>query len=133
MKFKSRIKKRSGFDITPMIDIVFLLIIFFMVSSTLVKQRGLPVKLPESKSSDAETKNLIIIDIMANGKLYVNGKKVKLSALGKKLKILKLKYKQDVVIVKGDKNIPYMKLISVMDAVKIAGMEKLSLATSQKK
>jgi len=132
MKFKARIKKRSGFDITPMIDIVFLLIIFFMVSSELVKTRGMSVKLPESTSSDADTKNLIIIAITAEGKIFLNEEEVSIQKLGSELRRLKVEMMQDTVVIRGDNQIPYRNMVEVMDTAKLAGIAKISLATSQK-
>lgn len=132
MKFKARIKKRSGFDITPMIDIVFLLIIFFMVSSELVKTRGMSVKLPESTSSDADTKNLIIIAITAEGKIFLNEEEVSIQKLGSELRRLKVEMMQDTVVIRGDNQIPYRNMVEVMDTAKLARIAKISLATSQK-
>jgi len=118
---------------TPMIDIVFLLIIFFMVSSTLVKTRGIKVKVPKSVNADAESQDLIIISIKKNGTIYLNDKRTTIAKLGRELKKATIALKQDVVIIKGDKSIPYLDMIRVIDAAKMAGVEKISLATARKK
>lgn len=132
MQFRKRRAKFAKLDMTPMIDVVFLLIIFFMVSSTLVKTRGMAVKLPRATSSEAETKNQIVISITTSGDIYVNEDLVTLQSMGGKLKDLSLKLEQNVVIIKGDKTIPYDKMVQVMDRAKLAGMEKISLATTGK-
>jgi len=132
MKVTRRYRKKSILNLTPMIDIVFLLIIFFMVSSTLVKTRGMDVKLPRSASSDAETKNLIVISLTEREQIYVNDQKTTLTTLGRDLKKLQVELDQEVVIIKGDKSSSYNKMIQIMDIAKIAGMKKISLATTGK-
>ena len=132
MKLRKKPLPIAGFDMTPMIDIVFLLVIFFMVSSTFITNRGIKVKLPKSITSQSEVNNKIIISIKENGDLYLNDQKVLQKKLGQLLKKEKLKSNQDLVIIKGDKQVPYSKMIEIMDLAKIAGLERISLATSQK-
>jgi biopolymer transport protein ExbD len=127
-----RLKPRLGIDMTPMIDIVFLLIIFFMVSSELVKNRGMAVNLPESASSDSETRNMIIISITQNGEIYLNQNRVDMKRLGAELKKIQVSQGQDTVVIRGDEQIPYREMIEVMDIAKLSGMKTISLATKQR-
>lgn len=132
MKVTRRHRKKAALNLTPMIDIVFLLIIFFMVSSTLVKTRGMAVKLPRSVSSESEPKNLIVISVTKNRGIFINEDPSSFETLAGDLKKMRLKLNQNVVIIKGDKDSAYQKMIRVMDLAKLAGMQKISLATTGK-
>ena len=133
MKFKKSITTKNSIDITPMVDIVFLLIIFFMVSTTFVKTSGIKINLPEAVSSDSQPKNDIILSVNTKGEIFVGDKKVRLGSLGNVLKKRKLKKDSGVLIIRGDENIKYRTLVEVMDIAKMTGIEKISLATGKRK
>jgi biopolymer transport protein ExbD len=133
MSSRRRLKPLSGVNMTAMIDVFLVLIIFFMVSSTLVKSRGIQVKLPNSKSAEAETKSLIILSIKNDGSMFLGDQPVSLANLGAQLKSRRSESGQDTVIIRGDEQIPYSKMVEAMDAAKMAGMEKISLATDSKR
>ena len=132
MRIKRKLDKRVSIDMAPMVDIVFLLIIFFMVATTFVKTTGINVNLPKATSTQAETKNNLIITITKQGTLFLNNDQVSLSSLASKLKNEKLKTGQDVVIIKGDRNIRFASLVRVMDIAKLSGISKISLASERK-
>ena len=131
MKIKRRLNKLTGFDMTPMIDVVFLLIIFFMVSSTFITHRGIKVKLPQSTNSESESKNLLELTVNQFGRVFLNGKEYSDKQLAIELKKQRIEKKQNVVIIKGDKLVPYNRMIKAMDIAKIAGIERVSLATEK--
>ena len=134
MNLRRRIKGSAEFDMTPMIDIVFLLIIFFMVSTTLVKNRGMKVNLPSSKMSDSQSKTVLVVSITKNG-FFVGDSKQPLNNAGLE-RAVRLERKNNpshqTVVIKSDKSVPVQKLIHAMDVSKKAGMKKISIATSRK-
>lgn len=130
MLFRKRSLPAARVDMTPMIDIVFLLIIFFMVSSTFINNRGIKVHLPKSTTFQTEDNNQIVISIKNNSELYLNEKKILKEELGELLKNKRIEFGQNIVVIKGDKEVPYSKMIEVMDIAKTAGLERISLATS---
>ncbi len=115
---------------TPMIDVVFLLIIFFMVSSTFIKNKGIKISLPKSKTSQSHSDNKIVISIKQTGAIYLNDQEVISENLSEVLLNEKLKKGNDVVIIKGDKQVPYEKMIEIMDVAKKVGLERIILATT---
>jgi biopolymer transport protein ExbD len=129
---RRRLRSSSGVNMTAMIDVLLVLILFFMVSSTLVKSRGLAVKLPESKTADSETQNLLVVSIRQDGRLFLNDDPVDEGRLGPQLKEKRLATGQSTVIIRGDRTIPYARMVEVMDIARTAGMEKISLATVQR-
>ncbi|MBL8995543.1 MAG: biopolymer transporter ExbD [Spirochaetia bacterium] len=132
LRFKRRLAVQGGVNMTAMIDVLLVLIIFFMVSSTLVKSRGIQVNVPESRSAESETRNLLVVSIKRPGELYLNDEPVDASRLGSLLRKRSQELGQDVVIIKGDQQIPYAKMVEVMDLAKMAGMKKISLDTKRR-
>lgn len=114
-------------DLTPMIDVVFLLLIFFMLSSTLVKENNLKVNLPEAdggKNTQSVNEDYIIT-ISNKGEIYFNNKKIDIRSLGNKFSSAG---KESNVVIKGDKKVYYDQVIKVMALAKQKGLKKVSLA-----
>ena len=134
MKFRRRFNIKSGIDLTPMIDIVFNLLMFFMVGSTIVETPQIEISLPKSTSAvGQEKKETIIISISKDGKQYINGYEV--SNLDNDLKEL-AKTEGELekpVEIRSDEDVKTQILISVIDSVKNAGFTRLSIATETAK
>ena len=133
MEFKKK-EKNSSFtiDIAPLVDVVFLLLIFFMLSTTFEVNPGIKVNLPESTSKEItkEPKEIKIL-ITKSGKLYYNGKKITLSDLEKKFK--NLKDKKKLIIIEADRYAYHGTVVTVMDIAKTEGFNNFAIATRQKK
>lgn len=118
---------------TPLIDVIFLLLIFFMVSTTFITSPGIHVNLPEasvkSKTDKPESLEVIITDknrIFLNGKAVSRNKlKTSLAAAGKKTGFKKL-------IIRADGKVQHENVVFVMDTAKQVGLHKLSIATKLK-
>ena len=134
MKFRRRFNIKSGIDLTPMIDIVFNLLIFFMVGSTIVETPQIEISLPKSTSAVGSEKNeTIVISIAKDGKQYINGYEVEnLDNNLKELANTEGELEKPVEI-RSDEDVRTQILISVIDSVKNAGFTKLSIATDTKK
>ena len=133
MKFRRRFNIKSGIDLTPMIDIVFNLLIFFMVGSTIVETPQIEISLPKSTSAVGSEKNeTIVISIAKDGKQYINGYEVEnLDNDLKELANTEGELEKPVEI-RSDEDVRTQILISVIDSVKNAGFTKLSIATDTK-
>jgi len=131
MKFKTKKKKGNIINITSLIDVLFLLLIFMMVSSTFMEEPGIKLDLPETKSAPSIKKSKYILSIEKSGKLFLNKKSVSLTNLETNLKTILLKMKDESLILKGDANISYGKVVKIMDIVKKSGVKKLIISTRQ--
>ena len=133
MKFRRRFEIKSGIDLTPMMDIVFNLLIFFMVGSTIVETPQIEISLPKSSSAvGAEKNENIVITISKDGQKYINGYLVEdldvnLADLAKTEGEL-----EKPVEIRSDEDVKTQVLISVIDSVKNAGFTRLSIATDSK-
>ncbi|MEI0748101.1 biopolymer transporter ExbD [Brachyspira pulli] len=132
MKFRRRFNIKNGIDLTPMIDIVFNLLIFFMVGSTIVETPQIEISLPKSTSAVGSEKNeTIVISIAKDGKQYINGYEVEnLDNNLKELANTEGELEKPVEI-RSDEDVRTQILISVIDSVKNAGFTKLSIATQE--
>lgn len=134
MKFRRRFNIKSGIDLTPMIDIVFNLLIFFMVGSTIIDTPQIEISLPKSTSAVGQEKNeTIVISISKDGQKYINGYLVSdIDADLKKLAETEGELEKPVEI-RSDEDVRTQILISVIDSVKNAGFTRLSIATETAK
>ncbi|PCG19081.1 biopolymer transporter ExbD [Brachyspira sp. G79] len=134
MKFRRRFNIKSGIDLTPMIDIVFNLLIFFMVGTTIIETPQIEISLPKSTSAvGAEKNETIIISISKDGKQYINGYEVEnLDNNLKELANTEGELEKPVEI-RSDEDVRTQVLISVIDSVKNAGFTRLSIATENSK
>lgn len=131
MKFKTAKKKSTIINITSLIDVLFLLLIFMMVSSTFMEEPGIKLDLPETKSAPSVKKSEYILYVKKKGELFLNEKSVSLEELGESLQNTLPEMKDESLILKGDTNIPYGRIVKIMDIIKKSGVKKLIIATRQ--
>ncbi|MCK9555578.1 biopolymer transporter ExbD [bacterium] len=134
MKFKRTTDLEKGkLDITPLIDVVFLLIIFFMLSSTFILQPGIKVNLPDSKVSDAQPEENIIVTITSEKTILLNDEKVDEESLAIKLRPIAKRTPERIVIIKADERVNHGLVVKIMGEIKDAGIKRLAIATKPKK
>ena len=122
----------SGIDITPMLDVVFIMLIFFIVTTSFVKESGIEVSRPSAQTSKKQQKASIIVGIRANGEIWIGKRKVDLSALRANIERLHAESPEGTVVVTADKRSETGLLVSVMDQIKLAGVEKISISADSK-
>ncbi len=136
MNIRSSGRQKVTLDLTPLIDVVFLLLIFFMVSTTFDKQTQLKVDLPEASEQAAEDqeKDQIAITIDAQGHFYINDEELithDLDTLMRAMSKISGDRTDLPVLVSSDKQAPFQAAIMVMDAVGQLGMSRLSFVAQQ--
>jgi biopolymer transport protein ExbD len=130
MRFRREEEDNFSFDMTPMIDVVFLLIIFFMVSTVFVDfSRKMDINLPTSKSSaiDESTKTLEV-EMSKDKKIFLAGKPLTLLGLETTLAKMDFKDKKPSAIIRADKSLPYGDVIQVMGFLQKKGIPDISVA-----
>jgi biopolymer transport protein ExbD len=136
MNLRPRRSEPPRVDITPLIDVVFLMLIFFMVSTTFDKQTQLKVDLPQASPQEAEeaVKDKIEITIDPQGQFYVNERElIKHDAETLRRTLQKITDgRVDLpIIVSGDRNAPLQSMMTVMDVAAQLGMSRLSFVARQ--
>ncbi len=132
LAFKSRKNTyQMQSPLTSLIDIVFLLLIYFMLTTNFIVEEGIKIKLPNAHAAAPQVKQEITVVVDKNGRSYINGKKILTNDLYTKIKNLIGKDKDRLVIIKADKTVILNKAVRVMDIAKAAGASRLCLATEK--
>ena len=129
MKFDRQQMVTADISLTPVIDMVFLLLIFFLLTSSFMKDQGITIDLPASSSSSTQNKELITVSIAAGGILFIGKHQIPLEGLQKELQKVYASKGTKNVGLKADKSSSIQLLVQVMDAVKQSGALNLSLTT----
>lgn len=132
MKFKRHTKLEHGLqqlDIAPLIDVVFLLLIFFMLTSSFTFQSGINVKLPKAVTSEVIKEENLTITITSENIIYLNGVIVTLKELNKELS--KATNKKRPILIKSDRRASVGRIVDVWDLCRNLGIEKINIATDQ--
>jgi len=116
----------EGIPITNLVDVLFLLIVFFMMSTVLSFDRGLGVKLPESRTAGSISNKGVSVLINRDGKVYVDGKETSLDKVGDTVKSHQKLAGQNVIL-KSDKETRFQAIADVMDRLLAVGIGDLSL------
>ena len=135
MQFKRRTIKRTqlSLDITPLIDVIFLLLIFFMISTTFIMNPGIKINLPEANAkAKSEKPKYIELVITKKSEYYVNNKKFARNNLKSALSAVKKQTKLDNLVIKADGKVRHEEVVFAMDQAKQVGLKKLSIATQPK-
>ncbi|OQX52217.1 MAG: hypothetical protein B5M53_09120 [Candidatus Cloacimonas sp. 4484_209] len=129
MKVENRYKRMTSLNPISIADIVLLLIIFFLLTSTFVIQQGIRINLPRAFSEESATPNRVTITMTEDGKLFLDEELLGLDKLGvllgKKIKGVE----QPLVVIRTDRTVVIDKVVRVMDIAREAGAEKLLIAT----
>ena len=130
MGLRSRNKVSANFNMSSMTDIVFLLLIFFMLTSTLVSPNALKLLLPSSKAKTLE-KQTISISITKNIAFYINENEVSENTIEQELKLLLNKEQEPAIILHADKTVAIEHVVKIMD-IAYRNKYKIVLATTSK-
>lgn len=132
MGFKRRIVEAPRVELTPMIDVVFLLLIFFMISTTFIEKPGLEIDLPDSSAQQLNQEDKEVqVYLTATGEIYLKRELVTLAELSEALLDYGPLAKRMTFLLMADKAALHGKVIDLMDLAKAAGFEKLAIATDK--
>ena len=129
MDFEGRARIHSHLDIAPLIDIVFLLLVFFMLTSTFLVPEAIELELPESKTAVATDITPVIVLLDKTGQLALNGENITLDQLQQAIKLLLAENADTTITLKSDARTEVQTLLKVMDEIRAAGGTNVGLAT----
>jgi biopolymer transport protein ExbD len=133
MKIRLHMEPMTTFNTISLTDIIFLLLIFFLLSSTFVLQPGIKVQLPvTAEQPDISSEKSIVISITRDGAVYLNDDMVNRIELGALLRRLVMDVGNPIVVLRADKSILIEDLVEIMDIAKSAGADRFVIATAQK-
>ena len=131
MKFKRRVSLETGhLDIAPLIDVIFLLLIFFMLTSSFIFQPGIKINLPKALTSEVIQRENLILVVTKDNLLYINDRQVDNEELSSRLEIAARELKP--ILIKADRKATLGRIVEVWDMCRAEGIEKINIATTQK-
>ena len=131
MKFRQKKENSQGIDISPLIDMVFILLIFFMVSTTFVKDMKLDLERPGATSATRASSKVIKVYLDNQAQAYIDNQPVKVWAIQGKLRDMLRASTEKSVLVVTDDTIPVEKLIEVVDQCRLSGAKDVAVATNK--
>ena len=129
MQLLEKKRRKVIINITSLIDVLFLLLIFFMVSSTFLEQPGMKLELPETESHSQEKIENFVLEITTDEQMFLNSESVTFDNLEQQFKELLPSVEQKTLILKADKNVAHGKVVKAMDIAKLSGLQKIVIAT----
>lgn len=132
MQFEGTRRSGQAPNLTPLIDIVFLLLVFFMLTAHFVKDEGLPIELPEAESAvSLDDQKPLEIKMVSSGQITIAGQPVELEGLDAYLRPLIAVKKEKRVLIRGDKDVGLGDSVKVIDAARLAGAEGVDIVTEK--
>ncbi|MEW6067835.1 MAG: biopolymer transporter ExbD [Nitrospirota bacterium] len=132
MEFERRKHIHTHMNIAPLVDVVFLLLLFFMLSSHLIEETAIRIKLPESKTAETKNETVKIITITRFGEIYFMDKQVDMENLRTLLQESSMDTEKDFLRIKADADVNVGLLVSVIDEIRLSGVKNFSIVAERK-
>jgi biopolymer transport protein ExbD len=129
MKIETSRKRMVMFSTISLTDIVLLLLIFFLLTSSFVVQPGIKVKLPKAASGQQDDSDKIFLTVTKSEQIYLNSKPINRRDLGTQLRQLLQEKEDKLVVIRADKDLSLEATIRIVDTAKLAGAERFMIAT----
>jgi len=131
MRRRHGIQDDTEINITPMLDIVFIMLIFFIVTTSFVKEAGIDVSRPTASTAQQKTKGNVMIAIRENGEVWMNKRQIELNAVRPNVEKAHAENPEGTVVIIADRESATGILVEVMDQVKLAGVDAISVAAEK--
>ena len=120
--------EESEINLTPMLDVVFIMLIFFIVTTSFIKESGIEVNRPNAETAERDQKGNILVAISENNEIFIDRRKVDLRAIRPNIIRLKAENPEGSVIIQADKASQTGLLVEAMDQIRLAGVQEISIA-----
>ena len=133
MRIQRRTIKKARIEIIPMIDTIFFLLVFFMISTLSMTQfKGMPVNLPKAAAGQQAPAESAAVTIDKAGRLFLNQKAIDKTALGDALRQQLVKNSEMLVVINADDGVEHGRVVEIMDVARNANVAKLAIAVKPK-
>ncbi|AUM13955.1 ExbD/TolR family protein [Ketobacter alkanivorans] len=120
--------QETELDLTPMLDVVFIMLIFFIVTTSFVKESGIAVNTPEAETAQRQESANILIAIHESGDIWIDGRPIDVRALKAQVARMHAENPQGTVVVQSDEKADTGVLVKVMDQIRLAGIQQIAVA-----
>jgi len=131
MDFSGRLRSKQELNVAPLIDVVFLLLIFFMLASTFIKPEAIDLMLEGSSTAGGSAEEMLNIEVVVDGSIRLNGLRLSMPQLETELASRIQGDQTRPVTIKAAAEVPVQTLVNIMDRVRAAGTNNLRLATPE--
>lgn len=122
-------EEENEINLTPMLDVVFIMLIFFIVTASFVKEAGLDVNRPDQPTTETKTdEQNILVRISANDEIFIDRRMIDPRALRANLERLRAENPEGSVVIQANRSSTNKMLVAVMDAARLAGVYNISIA-----
>ncbi|MCI0507481.1 MAG: biopolymer transporter ExbD [Gammaproteobacteria bacterium] len=126
----SKAEEDTDLDMTPMMDIVFIMLIFFIVTTSFTKETGIEVNRPGAQTAERQQQGNILVAISANNEIWIDKREVDVRAVRANIERLHVENPEGAVIVQADRESKNGILVQVIDQIRLAGVNNVSLAAT---
>ncbi len=127
MRFKTGTKRSAVINVTSLIDVMFLLVIFVLISAKFEPDGGIAVELPQGKSTEVAKVEVQVLTIKPDGELFFQKDKIDFSELSARITGMRKEFKDPVIVINADKSTPYEYVARATDIIKQSGQSKFNL------
>ena len=133
MRFRRGLTTRTNVELIPLIDVVFQLVVFFMVSTTFILTPGISLVLPKSETSEPVVMSKLIVTVVSRNELYLNKEQYDVEGLDQRLGAITEEERSEIktVVVEGDENVSYSLMVQVLDVLRRNGVTGINLRTKE--
>jgi biopolymer transport protein ExbD len=125
---RAETEEESEINITPMLDVVFIMLIFFIVTASFVKESGLDISRPDAATAELKERGNILVAISETGQIWIDRRQIDIRAVRANIERLHAENPQGAVVIQADQNSKNGLLVRVMDAARLAGVANVSIA-----
>nr|MBV6628470.1 biopolymer transporter ExbD [Oceanococcus sp. HetDA_MAG_MS8] len=123
-----RREAEQGVDLTPMLDIVFILLIFFIVTTSFVREAGVEVNRPQAASAQKQAATSIYVAVTPEGEIWVDRRQVRLAGLRAAVARIRLENPEATGVIQADADARHGLVVAVMDELRLAGVREIAVA-----
>ena len=120
-------------DLTPMLDVVFIMLIFFIVTATFIKETGIQVNRPDTETAEPKNAVSLLVGVSAESGVWIDKKRVDIRNLGPMMQKLHAENPKGGLVIQADKDSKVDKVLAVMEAARRIGITQVAIASEQKK
>ena len=128
---KNREDDEAEVNLTPMLDVVFIMLIFFIVTASFVKESGIDVNRPDASTATVKERGNILVAITENNQIWIDRRQVDIRSVRANIERLHAENPQGAVVIQADENSKNGLLVQVMDAARQAGVFNVSIAANE--
>jgi biopolymer transport protein ExbD len=128
---RSREEDEAEVNLTPMLDVVFIMLIFFIVTASFVKESGIDINRPDAATATVKERGNILVAITDTNQVWIDRRQVDIRSVRANIERLHAENPQGAVVIQADKNSKNGLLVQVMDAARQAGVFNVSIAANE--